>query len=156
MVLRNGSLWRAFICLATLAGLADRPAAALETVAVVLDQAKVMTLPKGVSTIIVGNPMIADVSVQAGGLVVLTGKGYGSTNLLALDRSGAVLMERAVKVEGPNDNLVVYRGVERESYSCAPDCERRITLGDSPTFFNTTLQQSGTRNGQAQAAGDPK
>jgi hypothetical protein len=156
MVLRNGSLRRAFVCSLVLAGFAAHPAAALETVAVVLDQAKVMRLPQGVSTIIVGNPLIADVSLQSGGLMVLTGKGYGTTNLLALDRAGAVLMERAVTVEGPNDNLVVYRGVDRESYSCAPNCERRITLGDAPAFFDPTLAQSVGRSGQAQASSGSK
>jgi Flp pilus assembly secretin CpaC len=127
-------------------------AAAAATVTVVLDQAKVMKLPERVATVIVGNPLIADVSVQSGGLMVLTGKAYGSTNLLVLDRSGAVLLEHDVKVDGPQDALVVYRGLERETYSCTPDCERRITLGDSQTFFNATLSQSGSRSGQAAGA----
>jgi hypothetical protein len=45
---------------------------------------------------------------------------------------------------------VVYKGVERESYSCAPQCERRITLGDSTTYFTSTLTQTTARNGGAQ------
>jgi Flp pilus assembly secretin CpaC len=153
MVLRSGPRRRGLISLAVAASvaLAACPAAAGETLSVVLDQAKVIKMPDGVSTVIVGNPLIADVSVQSGGLLVLTGKGYGVTNLLALDRNGAVVMERAVNVEGPQDNLIVYRGTERESYSCAPNCERRITLGDSPAYFNATLAQSGSRTGQAQA-----
>ena len=48
-----------------------------------------MKLPEKVSTIVVGNPLIADVAVQSGGLVVVTGKGYGTTNLIVLDRAGA-------------------------------------------------------------------
>jgi hypothetical protein len=85
---------------------------------------------------------------------VVTGKGYGATNLLALDRGGHVLLEKTIEVTGPGtkDLVVVYKGVERESYSCAPTCQRRITLGDSPAYFNATLTQSGTRNGQAQTA----
>jgi Flp pilus assembly secretin CpaC len=153
MVLRSGSLRGGLISLwvAALSALATHPAAAIEPVSVVLDQAKVLKMPEGVATVIVGNPLIADASVQSGGLLVLTGKGYGVTNLLALDRAGAVLMERSVSVEGPEDNLVVYRGVERESYSCAPNCQRRITLGDSPAYFSSTLSQSSSRTGQAQA-----
>src|SRR5579884_4085016 len=59
---------------------------------------------------------------------VVTGKGYGTTNLLALDRAGNVLMDSAVQVESERgrDLVVVYRGTERESRSCAPQCERRI------------------------------
>jgi hypothetical protein len=96
--------------------------------------------------------LIADVSLQPRGKMVVTGKGYGATNIIALDRSGATLMNTTVQVVGPRDNVVVvYRGVERESYSCAPKCERRITLGDAPTYFDTTLNQAGTRSGAAQA-----
>jgi len=120
------------------------------TITIVLDQAQVMRLPDGVATLVIGNPLIADISIQAGGLIVLTGKGYGVTNLLALDHAGAVLTQKLIQVQGPRDNLVVYRGVERESYSCTPKCERRITLGDSPQYFDTVLGQIGSRTGQAQ------
>src|SRR5882757_682289 len=125
-------------------------ALAAETLAVTVDQATVMKLPEKVATIVVGNPLIADIAVQSGGLVVVTGKGYGSTNLLALDRGGAVLMERSIVVRGGGDQAVqVYRGMERETYSCTPDCERRITLGDSATYFQATIDQSESRNSRA-------
>jgi Flp pilus assembly secretin CpaC len=129
-------------------------AQATEVFPVRLDQAALLKLPEKVATIVVGNPMIADVAVQSGGLVVVTGKGYGSTNLIALDRSGAVLMERSIVVRGPDSTTVlVYRGVERETFSCTPDCERRITLGDSANFFTQAVTQSDVRTGQATAAG---
>jgi Flp pilus assembly secretin CpaC len=120
-------------------------------ITVVLDQARLMRLPERASTIVIGNPLIADVTLQAGGTMVVTGKGYGITNLIALDRSGAVLMEKSVEVKGPRAGVVVvYRGVERETYSCAPFCERRITLGDGATYFDQTIGQTATRNGLAQ------
>jgi len=129
-------------------------ARAAETLKVVLDQATLMKLPEKVSTIVVGNPLIADVAVQSGGLVVVTGKGFGSTNLIALDRAGTVLMERSIVVSGPTGPTVqVYRGVQRETYSCTPDCERRITLGDSADYFGATITQSETRNGAASSGG---
>jgi hypothetical protein len=93
--------------------------------------------------------LIADVSIQSGGMMVLTGKGYGMTNLVALDGSGAMLEQKTIQVLGARDSVVVYRGVERESYSCAPKCERRITLGDSTDYFGATLGQTGARTGQA-------
>ena len=121
---------------------------------IVLDQATIMRLPEKVSTIVVGNPLIADVAVQSGGLVVITGKGYGATNLIVLDRAGTVLMERQVIVRGATDQTVsVYRGTERETYSCTPNCERRITLGDSPAYFTTASGQADARNNQSTAAG---
>ena len=134
-------------------GMAPQRAGAADTIDVLLDQAQILKLPDQVGTIVVGNPLIADISVQTGGMLVVTGKGYGRTNIVVLDRSGNVLMDKLVQVQGPRDNVVVvYRGVERESYSCAPNCERRITLGDTPAYFDATLTQAGNRAGQALGA----
>ena len=148
---RRVSLACAAIAVALISGNA---ALGAETIVVRLDQAKIARLPSGVSTIVVGNPLIADVSLQQGGLMVITGKGYGATNLIALDRGGNLLSEQAIQVQGPSDNVVVvYRGLDRESYSCTPRCERRITLGDSTDFFDTTINQATSRNGRAAGAG---
>lgn len=125
-----------------------------EPVAVVVDQAKVVKLPEKVATIVVGNPLIADVSLQPGGLVVVTGKGYGSTNMIAMDRTGAVLADRSIQVVGAMDKVVtIYRGLERETYSCAPVCQRRVTLGDSQAYFDANLGQTGNLNTQASTVG---
>lgn len=125
-------------------------AGATEPLNIVLDQATIARLPDRAATIVIGNPLIADVSIQAGGMMVVTGKGYGTTNLILLDREGAVLVERPIRVTGAQDAVVVvYRGVNRESYSCAPMCERRITLGDTPEFFEATIAQAGTRSQRA-------
>ena len=137
--------------------LAAGAAGAADHVTVVLDQATVVKMPEKVSTVVVGNPMIADVSLQPGGILVLTGKGFGMTNVLALDRAGNILMEKSVQVHGPRDDVVVvYRGVLQESYSCAPKCERRVTLGDAPAHFDAALGQIVTRSGTAQGQALPK
>src|SRR4051812_14118766 len=121
-----------------------------ETVAVNVDQAKLVKLPGKIATIVVGNPMIADVTLQPGGIVVVTGKGYGATNFIALDRAGEVVVDRIIQVEGPTDQLVtVYRGVERESYSCMPICQRRVTLGDGGEYFKAAMDQAGSLAGTA-------
>jgi Flp pilus assembly secretin CpaC len=121
-----------------------------DMIAVNVDQAKLVKLPTRVATIVVGNPLIADVTLQTGGIIVVTGKGYGATNFVAMDRSGEVLVDRVIQVEGPTDQLVtVYRGVERESYSCLPICQRRVTLGDGETYFKSTIDQAGSLNSQA-------
>jgi len=125
-------------------------AAVAEVIEVKLDQAVVRKINPRTVTLVVGNPLIADVSVQAGGVMVVTGKGYGLTNLIALDREGNVLAREIVEVASPVDVVVVYRGVARESYSCTPYCNRRITLGDAPEYFETTLGETGDRNRTAQ------
>jgi hypothetical protein len=145
----------ALLCAFALALAGASPAQALAAdISVVLDRATLLRLPDKVATIVIGNPLIADGSLQAGGLMVITGKGYGTTNVMALDRAGNVLLEKSIEVKGPSaDVVVVYRGIERETYSCTPICERRITLGDSNTYFDATIGQTGNRNGAAQGNG---
>jgi len=136
-----------------LAAWAEAPAS---SIAVNVDQAKLVKLPAKVSTIVVGNPLIADVTLQNGGVVVVTGKGYGSTNFIAMDRFGEILVDRQIQVEGPTEALVtVYRGVDRETYSCTPVCQRRVTLGDGDTFFKTTADQASSLSSQASGAATP-
>jgi Pilus formation protein N terminal region len=145
--------WSCLLCAAALAFCLFSPAHAEHAaeVTVRLDQAKLLKLPDKVATIVIGNPLIADVSLQPGGLMVLTGKGYGMTNLLVLDHAGAVLMQKSVLVEGPGGpTVVLYRGIERQTYSCTPICEPRITLGDSNTYFEGAIAQIGNRSGSAQ------
>jgi hypothetical protein len=127
-------------------------------IGVVVDQAKLVKLPERISTLVVGNPLIADVTLQPGGLMIVTGKSYGATNLIAMDREGNVLTERMIEVEGPTDKLVtVYRGTARETYSCTPSCQRRVTLGDGQGYFTEAIGQAGMFNstaaGTAMAAG---
>lgn len=128
------------------------PAARAETVGVTPDEARIMKVPDSVATIVIGNPLVADGSLQAGGILVVTGKSFGSTNLLALDRTGRVVKDTTIEVRAPSaaNIVVVYKGAERESYACAPQCERRLTLGDSSAYFNDILAQAGTRGDQGQ------
>lgn len=152
MVRRAAKKAPAFAFLLLAAALLSAPAAAAagEELPVTMDQAQLLKLPEKVSTIVIGNPLIADVAVQSGGLLVVTGKGYGSTNMIVLDRAGTVLMERQIVVRAADAHTVaVYRGVDRETFSCTPDCERRITLGDSADAFTKTMTQSTARTGAA-------
>jgi Flp pilus assembly secretin CpaC len=148
---------RAFLPVVSLAaGMLLGPAVAVaadDAVAVNVDQAKLVKLPERVSTIVVGNPLIADVTMQPGGMVVVTGKGYGATNFIAMNRAGEVLVDRVIQVQGPTDRVItVYRGVDRESYSCSPICQRRVTLGDGEAYFKSTMDQAGALNSQATGA----
>ena len=144
------------LLLAPAIALAD-PAPETKSIAVNVDQAKLVKLPSKVATIVVGNPLIADVTLQPGGLIVVTGKGYGATNFIAMDRAGEVLVDRQIQVEGPTDQLVtVYRGVERESYTCMPICQRRVTLGDGDGYFKAAMDQAGSLSSQASGAASTK
>jgi hypothetical protein len=135
--------------LAVLAGLGApveaRPE--VEAVDIVIDYAKVVRLPEKVQTIIVGNPAIADVSVQPNGILVVTGKNLGTTNLIALDAAGAMLAETKIRVANSRTGIVaVQRGLDRESYACAPACEPTPRLGDATKHFGSTLEQATSRS----------
>jgi hypothetical protein len=135
-------------------------------IVVAVDQATVMKLPERATTVVIGNPLIADLTIQPGNIAIVTGKGFGATNVIVMDRGGAVLSEKIVEVKGPNEPVVVvYRGLTRQTYSCTPECSPRITLGDTskgdidkdsglpPDYFGSTLNQTITRNNQAMAIG---
>ncbi len=129
------------------------PSLADEAVSVVLNQARILRLPEKTKTIVVGNPMIADVTMQKHGNLVLTGKSYGATNLIALDDKGNIVAESRIRVEAQQDSMVVVqRGMERESYSCLPLCQPTITLGDDAKYFAEMGGQAERRN----AASAPK
>ncbi len=125
-------------------------AAADRAVTVMLDRAQVMSFPAGTETVIVGNPVIADVTMlKNSGEIILTGKGYGETNLLFLDRSGSILSETILRVREPSSVMVVQRGAERETYACQPRCQPTVTLGDSTTYMQRSISDIQARNGVA-------
>jgi hypothetical protein len=131
-------------------------ASAQETIPLSLDRATVIRAPAGTTMVVVGNPSIADVSVQKNGVMVLTAKSYGETNLLALNAEGNLVSESWLKVQRPTRNtVVVHRGMDTETYSCAPNCAPTVTLGDSDKYFAKTGGQIGQRNGIASGGASP-
>jgi Flp pilus assembly secretin CpaC len=130
--------------------LITQSASAQEVIALQIDRATVIRAPARTTTVVVGNPGIADVTVQKNGVIVLTAKSYGETNLLALDSEGNMVSESWLKVQAASrNNLIVTRGVDRETYSCAPSCVPTMTLGDSEKYFTSTGGQVSARNGAA-------
>ncbi len=125
-------------------------AQAPDLLAVTLDQAKIAKLPPGASTLIIGNPMIADVTMLKGsGVMVITGKGFGDTNLIALAADGSVLEEKQLRVLPADTVVVLQNGAARISYACNPDCMPTVQLGDDPKNFTEAGTQISARNGYA-------
>ncbi|MGV7032560.1 pilus assembly protein N-terminal domain-containing protein [Methylobacterium symbioticum] len=131
--------------------------AALPVVSVSVDNAKVMRLPEKTQTVIVGNPLIADVTLQKNGVLVLTGKSFGATNLIALDAAGAMIAETMIRVEASQASVVtVQRGPsERNSYSCTPVCQPSVQLGDTADYFGQVSGQADRRRKLAADAAGP-
>lgn len=125
---------------------------AAEVIDVYLDQAKIIQIPDTTATVVVGNPLFVDTTMlKSGGKLVLTGKGYGETNLITLDKDGVATSESVVRVQAGGKNLIVQRGVDRESYTCNPRCQPTVSLGDATRFMGETSGQISSRNTAATA-----
>jgi len=120
---------------------------------VTLDQAKLEKAPAGATTLIIGNPAIADVTLTRGGsIMILTGKSYGQTNFIALDEQGNVVSEKQIKVDPAKTVLIVQRGMARYSYACDPWCAPSAQIGDENQAFSEANGQVQAHNALAQGA----
>lgn len=117
---------------------------------VVVDRASVVRAPDNTATVVIGNPLIADATTQKNGVMVVTGKSFGTTNIMLLDVTGAVLSETIVNVGRADDGtLVVQRGGKRESFACTPRCEPVLSIGDDKETFKATAEQITQRSGMS-------
>jgi Flp pilus assembly secretin CpaC len=100
------------------------PASAEGGIQVEMNQAKIVKLARPADTIVVGNPLIADASVQDASTIVLTAKGFGVTNLVILDSEGNPIVDEQVTVVRQTASSVrVYRRADIQTLSCTPYCE---------------------------------
>lgn len=130
--------------LAVLALLAQPPhRAQAGDLIVYYDQSQLLRLPRPVSEVIIGNPSIADVSIQGGNLVVVTGKTFGMTNIIALDAERNIIQDQRVLVERDEKRIInVHKGGLRQSFSCTPNCSPTLTIGDDTAYFDSINKQS--------------
>ncbi|MEH0071348.1 pilus assembly protein N-terminal domain-containing protein [Pannonibacter sp. Pt2-lr] len=143
------------IPLAGLAVLLPVALAAAEGVSVPVDQSKVFRIEQPASTVIVGNPVFAGVTMHDRYTVVVTGKSAGTTNLIILDaNSEPIIDEPLIVTSGSQNTVTVMRKDTRYSYSCAPNCDAIPVTGDGKDAFSTTAEQITQRDQMAlQAAG---
>jgi hypothetical protein len=98
----------------------------------------------------VGNPSIAGVSVQNDQLIFVTGRAYGSTNLVIVGANGRLLYSGRITVTPDEAGAVmVTRGVETVRLECTPLCRPRPDIGDGAAS-STYQEQASSR---ASAAG---
>ena len=129
------------------------PAQAEEAVSVIVDRAKVFRLEQPAKTIIIGNPTIADVVMNDPTTLIITGKSYGTTNLVILDDDGQPIIDEIITVSPPEAGVVtVQRSGQRYSYNCAPTCQPTINMGDHDDFYKKTSEQAAQHSGLAEAA----
>ncbi len=129
------------------------PGSAAQLIKVTVDQARIMRLNTSAQTIIVGNPIIADVNIQDGQILVVMGKNSGSTNIIALDGEGREIANIDIIVESSgNNSLTLYKGSSRISMNCSPNCERSLNVGDGVLNFEQIEKQIGKKSGATKTA----
>ncbi len=107
-----------------------------------MNKSKALHLPKPVATVMVGNPAVADITIESANLVYVMGKSYGRTNLVALDAEGKPILDLDISVVSQRTSAVTLtRGSGQISYNCTPRCERVANIGDNPDSFDTLVQQ---------------
>lgn len=117
------------------------------------NQTVVHMLDKPVATVAITDPSIADVSIHNERVLLVIGRSYGLTNLVALDAAGHPIETRAVRVV-PVDQatLTLTRGSTAFSYSCSPRCERIAVPTDDEKALGTLVGAIKTRSGLAAGA----
>jgi Flp pilus assembly secretin CpaC len=100
-------------------------------VSVAMDEVRTITFPKTVATIYVGNPAVADINMIDSRHAFILGKGYGNTNMLALDQDGKQV----------------------STYSCtAAHCEATPQPGDGKDAFDSANGQIAAHSATAKTA----
>jgi hypothetical protein len=113
---------------------------------VAYDQSQLLRLPRPVASVIIGNPSIADVAIQGGNLLVVTGKTFGVTNIIALDSERNIIQDQRIVVQRDEVRTVnLTKGGMRQSYSCTPHCSPTLTIGDDPIYFDQISKHASTK-----------
>lgn len=101
-----------------------------------IDQAQRVQLRGPAGSVIVGNPAIADVTVVDSNTLYITGKGYGVTEVVAVDTIGrTVFQSQIVVTDGAGAGRVrVWRGGQATEMACASSCSPTgRSSGSAPT-----------------------
>lgn len=103
-------------------------------IVVPIDHVRPLKLTGDLGAVLIGNPLIADVTMVTPNTAVLTAQSVGATNLLALDRGGEQIAAYTVIVHEPTLKRVILRNGPRSAglYQCAPICERTLSQSDTP------------------------
>lgn len=87
-----------------------------------MGSSKVFRTDRVIATAVVGNEDIADMTPIGESIVVITGKGLGTTNVILLDQNGDEILDASVIVsplfEAPLQTVRMLKGSEEFVYTC--------------------------------------
>lgn len=100
-----------------------------------IDRSARVALRGAAASVIVGNPAIADVTVVDANTLYITGKGYGVTEVVAVDPIGrTVFQSQVVVTAGDGGGRVrVWRGAQATEMACASSCSPSLRGTSGPT-----------------------
>ncbi len=127
--LRPAAIAAALAVLAAPAGVSAQSRLSVE-----IDQAQRVQLRGPAGSVIVGNPQIADVTVVDSNTLYITGKGYGVTEVVAVDPIGrTVFQSQVVVTAGDGSGRVrVWRGAQATEMACASSCSPSLRGSSGP------------------------
>jgi hypothetical protein len=109
-------------------------------VSVPMDEVRMISFPRAVSTVYVGNSVIAEVNMIDSRHGFLLGKTFGETNMIALGADGRQVANDHITVFGRRMGAITLnRGPAQYNYTCtAAHCETQPVPGDQKTYFDDT------------------
>jgi hypothetical protein len=109
-------------------------------VSVLMDEVRIVTFPRPIATVFVGNPMIADATVIDQYHAFVLGKTFGVTNLIALGPQSQTVANQQITVANRSGGVVTLnKGGAQYNYSCTvAHCESGPRPGDQKTYFDET------------------
>ena len=112
-------------------------------ISVPLDEVRMIAFPSAISTLYVGNPVIADITMIDKRHAFVLGKAFGNTNIIALDGAGHQISNRQIVVFGSAGSTVtLQKGASRVTYACSGSrCEAAPVPGDGNDPYNTGMEQ---------------
>jgi hypothetical protein len=127
------------------------PAPHYEGVSVVMDEVRIVTFKRPVSTVFVGNPIIADATVIDPYHAFILGKAYGVTNLIALSSQSQTVVNQQITVANRSGGVVTLnKGAAQFTYSCTTaHCETNPRPGDNKTYFDDGESAVGSHQDQS-------
>jgi len=144
---------RAFLAAALYATIVPAYAASRsDSVALALDEVHTLTFKSPVATVYVGNPAIADVTMVDARHAFVQGKGYGHTNIVALNRDNVQVFNTHVIVVGSEGSgtVILNRGAQRVTLACeGGHCEPTPTPGDDQKAYDAASSQANVHQNAA-------
>ncbi len=130
------------ISLAVLLSTAAVPALAT-SLTVEQNSADVVRIEGLVASVVVGNPMIADVTVLDNNMLVVHGRLFGSTNVLVFDANGQALENLVVTVGAPmHRHVALIRGGTQNTFVCPDNCVAIYQPGDDYNYTDEIFNQN--------------